>query len=401
MLNACPLTQTNQLKSVTQPTNDMKTVVRPPLPKKTPAEKPTPPSPPSRPWKVKLEHGSQQAAIDGIRVFLLEPATMDQTTQQPKASKNDCKNTLAPILNARTNPIAPDRPLRVFIDPGHGGKDPGALSRDGKTKESHINLNIANRLAQALENAGFQVKLSRTSNRVNEMLEERAAKAFRWRADIFLSIHFNGNASPSARGFETYILPPRGSLSTGADNPHPATQAQSNRPENGNAHNVRNMQLGFAIHRRSVRATRLSDRGLRRARFVVLREARMPAVLVECGFLTSARDLKFILTAEGQEKITQGIYEGVCDYAFGTITPDAPAHAIQTHPQKKQQKKGAASDSTPPPCLMSPPITVDVKKPKWVPPEVKLDPDEDPRSKRIREEAAAAAGFIQSIEKQK
>jgi len=392
-LRTCPLKQTNDLESATQPTNGMKTVVCPPAEKPSIPKPPPPPASP-RPWNVDLKHGSQQATIDGTSVFLLEAAMVDKTTKQVKASKNDYANTLSPLLNARTNAIAPDRPLRVFIDPGHGGEDSGALSRDRKTLESHLNLIIAKRLAQALQNAGFQVMLSRSDNRMTQILEERTVKAFRWKADIFVSIHFNANTSPSAQGFETYILPPQGSLSTSADNPSPATQAQSNRPENGNAHNIRNMQLGFAIHRRSIRATRLADRGLRRARFVVLREARMPAVLVECGFLTSARDLKFILTAEGQEKITRGIYEGICDYAFGTLTPEAPAHPIKSHPPAKQPTKETAPRAMPPMHLLPPPITVDTKTPKWVPPKVETDPNEDPRLKRTREEAAAAAGLI-------
>lgn len=389
----CPSTQTNDFVSVAKPTESTMQSVPSSAVEKSPTSVPSPPPAAPRTWNVTLEHGSQQARIDGIRIFLLEAAMLDKTSKQPKASGIDHTYTISPLVNARTNAIAPGRPLRIFIDPGHGGEDSGAVSRDKKTLESHINLTISKRLAHALQNAGFEVKLSRSDNRMTQILEERTVKAFRWKADVFISIHFNANANASAQGFETYILPPRGALSTGADNPNPASQTQSNRPENGNSNDVRNMQLGFAIHRRSIQATRLIDRGLRRARFVVLREARMPAVLVECGFLTSAPDLKFARTAEGQEKITRGIYEGICDYAFGTLTPGAPAYAISKHPPVKQAATDVSTAPETQPVQFAPPIAVEVKAPRWVPPRVEIDPNEDPRVKRIREEAAAAAGL--------
>lgn len=384
-------------------------------PDPTPAEpqpaEPRPPAPDAgkpRPWKVDLEYGSPDARIDGIRVFLLEPAVLDPATRQAAPSKQDARHTLAPLTQAPTNALVTDRAVRVFLDPGHGGQDSGALSRDGKTRESHVNLKIAQALASSLRNAGFEVKLSRSDPATFLRLEERAALAYHWRADLFVSIHFNANPSTAPHGFETYVLPPRGMLSTSADNPCPATQAMANRLENGNAHDVRNMRLGFAIQRRGVRATGLADRGLRRARFVVLREARMPAVLVECGFLTSPRDLKFIRTAEGQAKIVQGLFEGICDYAFGTLAPGLPGHAIVTHTEPSPHPKPThppvrlppdhppdASASSQPPRL-PPPIVVDPGAPRWTPPEVKHDPDEDPRVRRTREKAAAAAGLSPS-----
>ncbi len=362
----------------------------------------TPPPPASaKPWKLVLEHGSQRALVDNVLVYLSAPAMINRETKKPQASITDYRYMLSPLLNAQTNAIAPERALRVFIDPGHGGADPGAISHDSKTFESRLTLDLAKRLAKHLKNAGFEVMLSRSDNVLTQVLEERPLKASRWKADIFLSIHFNANPSTSARGFETYILPAHGMLSTSADNPSPASRAQANIRENGNANDIRNMQLGFAIQRRTLKSTKLEDRGLRRARFVVLREAKMPAVLIECGFLSSPKDLKFIRTAEGQEKLARGIYEGICDYAFGTMAPGLPPHPLKVSAVKPSTilpstLQTHAQTLKPPATAITPAATgevINVATPTWKPEPLIDDPNEDPRIRQIRKDAAAAAGL--------
>jgi N-acetylmuramoyl-L-alanine amidase len=292
------------------------------------------------------------------------------------------------------------RPFRVFIDPGHGGADPGAVSKDSKTLESRLTLELAQKLAKHLKNAGFDVTISRSDNALTQVLEERPLKAYRWKADIFISIHFNANPSSTASGFETYILPAHGMLSTTTANPSPAARAQANTLQNGNANDYLNMQLGFAIQRRMLKSTKLEDRGLRRARFTVLREAKMPAVLIECGFLSSPKDLKFIRTAEGQEKIVRGIYEGICDYAFGTLAPGSPAYPIKsaiiktaTDSSVVLPQPGPTQTLTKVPARLVTDDVIDITKPVWKPLPLVDDPNEDPRLKKIRLEAAKAAGL--------
>lgn len=358
-------------------------------PQKTPAGAVKPPlaKSSSKPWTINLRHGYETAIIDGVLVYLYAPAEIDSKTQKTKPSAVDMRHVISPLTTASTNAIASGRPLRVFIDPGHGGADPGALSTDRKLVESQIALDISKRLAEYLSNAGFEVMLSRRDNTFTQVLEERSMKAARWKADVFLSIHLNANPSSSADGLETYVLPVHGMLSTSADNPSPSTRAQANIRENGNANDVRNTQLGFAIQRRTVRTSRLTDRGLRRARFVVLREASMPAALIECGFLSSSKDQKMLRTADGRERLARGIYQGVCDYAFGTVAPGHPPYPVKSSraappPMTPAQQAQKTTDS----------ITTE-PKPTWQPPQVQEDPGEDPRLKQIRLEAAKAAGL--------
>ena len=354
------------------------------------------PAPKSRPWAAEFRHGSQTARIDGVAVILLEPAILDLATLKGKPSPVDYKNTVCPLLNAAAKPLVDDRPVRVFIDPGHGGDDSGALSQDRKLVESKIVLDVAKRLADYLQKSGFDVRLSRQDNTLPRLLEERTLMAAKWKADIFVSIHINatGEGETSACGLETFILPPAGTSSTYAGTPSWTVQA-------GNGNDVRNMQLGFAIQRRALKTSRLADRGLRRARFAVLREARMPAALVECGFITSARDRKILGSVEGRDRLARGIYQGICDYAFGTLAPGLPAHEI---PKKAVPAANASSDASGPAMPVAPTklatgselpekIAVPGREPAWQAPRVADDPAEDPRLRKIREEAAKAAGF--------
>ncbi len=358
--------------------------------------------PPSvlKPWKFSFEQGSQRAKFDNVLVYLSQPATLDKETKNPKASPADFKYMLSPLLTAHTSALVTGRPFRVFIDPGHGGADSGAVSKDRKTLESRLTLDIAQKLAKYLKNAGFDVMISRSDNTLTQVLEERPLKAHRWKADVFISIHFNANPSVAANGFETYIFPARGMLSTSAVNPSPSAKSQANTLQNGNANDIRNMQLGFAIQRRLLKSTKFEDRGLRRARFVVLREAKMPAVLVECGFLSSPKDLKYIRTAEGQEKIVRGIYEGICDYAFGTLTPGSSAYPIQSASTKSSTELPLVlpqQSPAPTAAKLTPQVVTsdgtDSSKPAWKPLPIVDDPNEDPRLKKIRLEAARAAGL--------
>ncbi|MCL1909641.1 MAG: N-acetylmuramoyl-L-alanine amidase [Kiritimatiellaeota bacterium] len=295
----------------------------------TTAPKPAPVSPPppsasltstivnARNLNINLTHGTRVAYVDGIQVYLSRNAVYDAKSKRTVPSEIDNLTAISPLANAHTKPFVTTRPMRVFIDPGHGGQDPGASTTDKRHTESATVLPIATQLARNLERAGFEVMMSRYDNIKTQTLDDRAKKANDWKADIFVSIHMNYNNSPEPNGAETYILTPAGELSTmddGKTKPGNGAAAVT-----GNANDVRNARLGFAIQRRLIGATNMQDRGLRRARFAVLRETKMPAVLVECGFLTSKGDLALVTSADGRDKIAQSIFEGICDYALGNL----------------------------------------------------------------------------------
>ena len=353
-----------------------------------PAEKPPPPPEP-KPWTVKLEHGRALARVDGVQVFLDAPAKTDWKSKRTSATWLDRKATLSPLLDARSKPLVEGRPFRVCLDPGHGGSDPGARSRDGRTVESALTLDVARRVRALLAADGFDVQLTRYDAAAEQSLEERPAKARRWKADAFVSIHFNTNpGSTAARGLETYVFPASGMESTSFSGRRPSPESKL--PWRGAASNVGNVQLGFCLQRRLLAATKLPDRGLRRARFVVLREATVPAALVECGFLSSPQDLAYLRTEAGRDALARGIYEGVCDFAFGTMAPGLPARRPPP-PDAAPRPAAPRDDRSAPPDAEPPVAIVQGDRPLPYAPPVPEDAA-DPARRAAREAALRAAG---------
>ncbi|MBR1837708.1 MAG: N-acetylmuramoyl-L-alanine amidase, partial [Kiritimatiellae bacterium] len=292
-----------------------------------PQEKPAPapkPKPAPKPWKTEFTAGSHLAKVDGVQVYLGLPAVSKWRQKTAAAAPLDQKHTIAPLLKGRDRPLVRGRALRVCIDPGHGGEDSGATSRDGALAEKTVALDIAKRLRKMLLADGAEVMLTRESDAAYPTLDARVAKAKKWKADLFVSIHLNANAGHAPRGVETYVFTAPGMESTSYQGSKPSPESRATFP--GNSHDAGSVQLGFCIQRRLVAASGMPDRGLRRARFVVLRDAGMPAALVECGFITNAKDLAAMKTAAGLSAVARGVYEGICDFALGTMAPGLPAH---------------------------------------------------------------------------
>lgn len=301
----------------------------------TPVESPYIPKDNPRPWSINLYEDSKMAQIDSIEVYLYkEPKKTDKKKLIPHFI--DQTKTVDILFNAHSTPIITNRPIRVFIDPGHGGIDPGAVSKDKKTYEKTITLDIAQRLKTYLDGAGFITKLSRTENQTTIPLENRSIMANNWGADIFISIHVNSTTSSRPNGYETYVLANVGQLSTSM-NKSSMTEADwdfINATYLGNKNDQNNLLLGYAIHRRTSKTSRIKDRGLRRARYNVLRGVTMPAALVECGYISSPQDLKQLKTADFRERCARGIYQGICDYAYGRMQPGLAATPVPTENKK-------------------------------------------------------------------
>ncbi len=180
-------------------------------------------------------------------------------------------------------PAIPRGQTVVVIDPGHGGRDPGAIGIGGM-REKDINTTISNRVKQRLEEAGLTVLMTRNSDYWVD-LDPRAEFANRAGADVFVSIHANAISMdrPEVNGLETYYY------SSG-------------------------QRLAQTIHNSVLRNTDLGDRGVRQARFYVLRHTAMPAVLVETGFVTGATDAARFRNPTAVNQIADGIARGVLDY---------------------------------------------------------------------------------------
>ena len=173
--------------------------------------------------------------------------------------------------------------LVVLIDPGHGGKDPGAIGIGG-LREKQVILPIGKRVAQILEQNGIQVVMTRKSDYF-VTLPGRVKIAERVNADVFVSIHANsaGRKRPDVNGLETYYYDTGRSFAT-------------------------------IVHRRILRTVKMRSRGVRKARFYVLRKTSMPAILVETGYLTGRTDVKNLRSQWFRNKMAEGIARGILDY---------------------------------------------------------------------------------------
>ena len=175
--------------------------------------------------------------------------------------------------------------MRICIDPGHSGPaDPGACAA-GFT-EAAINLAIAFRLGSELAASGYDVIYTRAGDITDDSLAFRANIANEVLADCFLSIHCNAAESTAARGVEVYCY-------LGA---------------------TAGRRLAACIQKQLVAAAYTIDRGVKEANFAVLRLTDMPAILVECGFITSDEDRAFLVTDEGQETVALAIAHGLLHY---------------------------------------------------------------------------------------
>lgn len=192
----------------------------------------------------------------------------------------------------------------VVLDPGHGGQDTGAKGKRG-VEEKRVVLDIARRVRAQLVNAGYKVYMTRETDRFIE-LDERARKAARWGADMFISIHLNSAGNESAAGVETYALAAAGYESTSGGN--------SNLTQPGNRHEVPNGIMAYQIQRALTQELGATDRGVKRSRFLVLKNAPCPAVLVECAFVSNGREEAQLLDEAHRERIAQALARGSMNY---------------------------------------------------------------------------------------
>ena len=193
-----------------------------------------------------------------------------------------------PDLNSSQPQTRPRRPVRqgkivVIIDPGHGGKDPGAIGIGG-VQEKNIILPIGKRIAEILERNGIQVIMTRDSDYF-VTLPGRVTMAEQANASVFVSIHANsaGENRPEVSGLETY-------------------------------HYDTGLTLARIVNSKILQSLNIRDRSVRRARFYVLRKNSMPAILVETGYLTGRDDVAKLRTSAYQNQMAEAIAQGILQY---------------------------------------------------------------------------------------
>ena len=173
--------------------------------------------------------------------------------------------------------------ILIVLDPGHGGRDPGAVGIGG-LDEVEIVTPVALRVGELLEQQGIDIAFTRTED-VEVDLPPRVSLANRLQANLFVSIHANAISlsRPDVNGIETYYF------SSGKD-------------------------LAFYVHESLIDATGSNDRGVRTARFYVLRNTDMPAILLELGFVTGDEDARNLSDPDYREILAQAIARGILEY---------------------------------------------------------------------------------------
>ncbi|QSR87510.1 N-acetylmuramoyl-L-alanine amidase [Candidatus Methylacidiphilum infernorum] len=265
--------------------------------------------------------------IDGVKHWLSFPIV--ERLGQIWISRTDLCCLFEPLL--RPGMIPTDRLYRgVVIDPGHGGSDKGAVSRKGT--EKNYALDTARRLAALLKARGIPVVMTRNKD-VFVSLDERIRMASHYPDYIFVSIHYN-QAYGGGHGLETYALSPRGSPSTNSRRLYLTDYS----PSPGNRTDSLNILLAHDIHSQIIRLHPYDsdmDRGLKRARFKVLRENSLPSVLVEGGFLSNSIESSLVDHESYRQKLAEAIARGILTF-FNQVNPQ----------KKKALQKSFASDGS-------------------------------------------------------
>lgn len=216
---------------------------------------------------VKLDDNTARLEID------MQPFISYETQYSPERSSMKIIFKLSPLIGKL-----------IVIDPGHGGVDIGATGKRG-TREKNVNFDVSLRLKDNLEAAGAQVVLTRTDD-VFISLYERSLIANNVYADAFVSVHSNAHIKPEINGIEVYYFSGRSD----------------------------SMRLAGCVEKHLPKLTGLTSLGLKQNDFVVIREAQMPSILVELGYLSNYAEEKRMLEESFRVNASQAIFLGVSDY---------------------------------------------------------------------------------------
>ena len=192
----------------------------------------------------------------------------------------------------------------IFLDPGHGGKDPGASYYNITEKE--LNMQVYQKLRKELEGLGYTVLSSRDSDVFVDFVTERSRMVNKTDSDIFISIHFNASGSPASNrsGIQTY------SYEEAAGYPSKINPYWHNHPDRISESN----RLATDIHSSLLAETGAKDAGLLQSSFAVLRETDKPAVLLELGYIDNFNENQQVRSDTYQNRLVAGIVKGIQKY---------------------------------------------------------------------------------------
>lgn len=255
-------------------------------------------------FNVEARSDARRAQVNGVQVWLAFPVLYQNG--RALISEIDLSETLGPVLSPPRVPRGIDIKT-ICLDPGHGGKDPG--NRAGSNEEKKYTLLLAEEAAAQLRVAGFKVYLTRSSDAYVD-LPSRPAIARRRGADVFVSLHFNSteDGRNEVKGTEIFCCTPAGAASTNARGEGDTRWVAGNRSDE------KNMLFAYQMQKSYAKNVGIEDRGVKRARFQVLREATMPAILIEGGFMSHPSEGRKIYDPAYRKQMARAIVEGLLAY---------------------------------------------------------------------------------------
>ena len=268
----------------------------------------------NRTTRLVFDKDSRMAKVNGINVALSFPVASDHGTLL--IAQMDLNTAIRPLLFPPRFTDA-KRITTICLDPGHGGKDTG--NHTFWHSEKTYTLALALELRDQLQRAGFNVILTRSKDTYVE-LPDRPALANRRGADLFVSLHFN--ATPTGKdeveGPQTYCITPVGASSTDAQG-----EGANYGPTTANRVEQKSLLLAYQMQNSLVQSLRVPDRGVRRARYAVLRDATMPAILIEGGYMTHPVERKKIYDAVYRRQMALAMVKGILAYQR-LVSPSPP-----------------------------------------------------------------------------
>ncbi len=294
--------------------------------------------------RLVFDANSAQIEINGIHVRLSFPVASQ--ANQLYLSELDFKTLVHPLVDP---PRAPAKSsLTICLDPGHGGRDTGNRVGSGffAHNEKTYTLALALVLRQELEGLGFNVILTRAKD-VYVPLPARPALANARGADLFVSLHFNASQEDpvSVTGPETYCITPVGAKSSNDHSEEGDSYAVSSAATTvANYSEDKSLLLAYEMEKSLVQNLHAQDRSVRRARFAVLRDARMPAILIEGGYMTNPAEGRKINTPAYRQQMADAITKGILTY-LRIAQPGALARVSQPSRHASRINKLASSET--------------------------------------------------------
>jgi N-acetylmuramoyl-L-alanine amidase len=279
----------------------------------------------NRTTRLVFDKDSRMAEVNGTDVALSFPGASDHGVLL--VAQMDLNTAIRPLLFPPRYADA-KRITTICLDPGHGGKDTG--NHTFWHSEKTYTLALALELRDQLKKAGFNVILTRSKDTYVD-LPDRPALANRRGADLFVSLHFN--ATPTGKdeveGPQTYCITPVGASSTDAQG-----EGANYGPTTANRVESRSLLLAYQMQKSLVQNLRVPDRGVRRARYAVLRDATMPAILIEGGYMTHPVERKKIYDAAYRRQMALAMVKGILAYQR-LVSPPPPALPSTNRPAVK------------------------------------------------------------------